>query len=165
MVCRVHLRLAAVIATGAMLLWAARPARAADDKPADPPADGGAKEVRTGSFQIKIPQRCKDSDIPTLIARLGWGTMEDVKKAGESEYDLAKESFEMYVPGDYTGKEPYGLLVWVNPGPGGGVRREWIDVLDKHKLIWVGANRSGNDRAGWIRLGMALDAAHYVPTT
>src|SRR4051794_8969088 len=186
MVCRIHLRLAAVIAMGAILLCTARPARAADDeKPAGPgvdaganagagadaganvgaDADAGAKEVRTGSFQIKIPQRRKDSDIPTLTARLGWGTMEEVKKAGESEYDLAKESFEMYVPPEYTGKEPYGLLVWVNPGPGGGVRREWIDVLNKHKLIWVGANNSGNDRAGWIRLGLALDAAHYVPTT
>src|SRR5512133_1877940 len=100
-------RLAAVVAIVASLVVPSWPARAADDKP----ADGGAKEVKTGSFQIMIPQRCKESVIPTLIARMGWGTMEEVKKAGEADYNLSDETFEVYVPADYTGTEPYGLLV------------------------------------------------------
>ena len=125
----------------------------------------GAGEVRTGAYQIKVPARCKDSAIPTLIARLGWGTMEDVQKAGgDTDYDLKDETFEVYVPPDYTGKEPYGLLVWVNPGPSGRVHEPWTKVLDKHKVIWVGADNSGNNRAGWVRLGMALDAAQHMPS-
>ena len=123
------------------------------------------KEFKTGSFQIKVPTRCKDSAIPALIARLGWGTMDDVKKAGgDQDYNLSDEAFEVYVPPAYDGKEPYGLLVWVNPGPSGRVHEQWRKVLDKHKLIWVGANNSGNNRTGWVRLGMALDAAQYMPT-
>src|SRR2546423_5191062 len=146
--------LAAMLGVVASMVLPTEPARGAD-----------AREVKTGSFPIKIPERCKERVIPTLIARLGWGTMEEVKKAGEADYNLSDETFEVYVPADYTGKEPYGLLVWVNPGSQGSVYKQWTDVLDKHKLIWVGANKSGNDRAGWIRLGLALDAARYVPTT
>jgi hypothetical protein len=120
--------------------------------------------VKTGSFQIKILERCRDSAVPQIISRLGWGTMDAVKKTGaEQDYDLATETFEVYVPPAYTGKEPYGLFVWVNPGPDGKVRDQWTDVLNKHKLIWIGANNSGNNRTGWIRMGLALDAAHYMP--
>ena len=133
--------------------------------PAGASAADEAKQIKTGSFQIKIPTRCKDSAIPTLIARHGWGTMDDVKKAGgDTDYDLAKETFEVYVPPQYDGSDAYGLLVWVNPGPSGKVYEQWTKVLDKHKLIWVGANNSGNNRTGWVRLGMALDAAQYMPT-
>jgi Esterase PHB depolymerase len=35
-------------------------------------------------------------------------------------------------------------------------------VLDSHKLIWIGANHSGNDRALWCRAGLAIDAAYNV---
>ena len=72
------IRLAALIAVVVATVLPIAPARAAD----------GDAEVKTGSFQVKIPERCKDSVIPTLIARLGWGTMEEVKKAGEADYDL-----------------------------------------------------------------------------
>jgi poly(3-hydroxybutyrate) depolymerase len=125
----------------------------------------GDANSKTGAFQIKIPERCKDSAIPSIIARLGWGTMESVKQShAEQDYNLADETFEVYVPADYTGKEPYGLFVWVNPGPDGKVHGSWAKVLDKHKLIWVGANNSGNNRSGWIRMGLALDAVNYMPT-
>jgi hypothetical protein len=120
---------------------------------------------RTGSFQIKIPQRCKDSAIPLLVSRFGFAPIDPAKDPDvEKDYDLAKESFEVYVPPAYTGKEPYGLIVWVSASPGGNVHQQWIDVLNKHKLIWVGANNSGNNRNGRIRLGLAVDAAHYMPT-
>jgi hypothetical protein len=131
---------------------------------ADEPQPAG-KETRTGKFQIHVPERCRDSAVPTLVARMGWGNMDSVKKSGwEQDYDLKNETFEVYVPPDYTGKEPYGLIVWVNPGPTGNVHNDWVPVLDKHKLIWIGANNSGNNRSSWIRLGMALDAAKYMPT-
>ena len=117
-----------------------------------------AKETKTGSFQITISQRSKESAIPLIVSRLGWGTMDSVKKSGaEQDYDLKNETFEVYVPATYTGQEAYGLFVWVNAGDNGGTPERWRDVLDKHRLIWVGANHSGNQRAGWVRLGLALD--------
>jgi hypothetical protein len=36
-----------------------------------------------------------------------------------NDYNLPDESFELYVPPDYTGDKPFGLLVFVNPHPGG----------------------------------------------
>ena len=132
----------------------------------DAAADSGAgAKPRTGSFQIKIAKRCKDSAIPVVVSRLGFAPLDPVKDAAvEKDYDLANETFEVYVPPAYNGKEPYGLIVWVNAGPTGRVHQPWVDVLNKHKLIWVGANNSGNNRTGRIRLGLAVDAANYMPT-
>ena len=35
-------------------------------------------------------------------------------------------------------------------------------MLADEKLIWIGANNSGNDRWHWYRTGLALDAAHNM---
>jgi hypothetical protein len=131
---------------------------------ADSPA--GA-EPRTGAFQLHVPTRSKHSAVANIIARMGWGTMDDVKAAaakdgGDVDYALSDETYEAFVPEDYDGTEPYGLLVWVNAGPEGTPPRDWLDVLGEHKLIWVGANNSGNNRSKWIRLGLAIDAAEHM---
>ena len=76
------------------------------------------------------------------------------------DYNLADESFEVYVPASYDGSEPYGLLVWINAGESGAPPAEYLPVLDEHKLIWLGANRSGNPRSFWHRAGLALDALY-----
>ena len=122
---------------------------------------------RTGAYQLKIAERSRNSAIALICARMGWGNMEQVKAAAlkdgaDADYDLANETFEVYVPEKYTGDEPCGLFVWVSAGPTGRVHEQWIDVLDKHKLIWVGANKSGNNRSKWVRLGLAIDAAEHM---
>jgi len=131
-------------------------------------ADAPAKPPKTGSFQMTIPERSKSSVILGITARLGWGNKAEVEAAakkdgGEVDYNLSNETFDVVVPDDYTGDEPYGLLVWISPGRGGGPHREWLDVLRRHKLIWIGATNTGNDRTRWVRLGLAIDAADYMP--
>jgi hypothetical protein len=79
------------------------------------------------------------------------------------ELDLAKESFQLYLPKDYDAAKPAGLIVWVSPGPRGGIpRREWVDLLDRHNLIWIGANNSGNNRLLADRIRLAIEAAYNV---
>lgn len=78
------------------------------------------------------------------------------------DYAIDQESFEVYVPDSYDGSEPYGLFVWINAGPHGGPREDYLPVLDQHKLIWIGANNSGNDRSFWHRAGLALDGRHNM---
>ena len=122
---------------------------------------------RTGSFQIQITERSKASAILGITARMGWGGKADVEAAakkdgGEVDYDISKETFDVFVPEDYKADEPYGLIVWINPGKGGAPRREWLDVLRKHKLAWIGATNTGNDRTKWVRLGVAIDAAAHM---
>jgi hypothetical protein len=131
---------------------------------ADPPATG---KSRAGAFQLHVPDRSKHSAIANIIARMGWGTMDDVKAAaakdgGDVDYKLSGETFEAFVPEDYDGAEPYGLVVWVNAGPEGTPPKHWLDTLREHKLIWVGANNSGNNRSKWVRIGLALDAAEHM---
>jgi hypothetical protein len=93
---------------------------------------------------------------------MGW-PMKSIQSSGkEQDYDLSKESFMMYASNEYDGHEPWGLFVWVSAGNGGRFPESWLDVLEKRKLLAVSANNSGNDRVPWVRLGLALDAAHNV---
>ena len=82
----------------------------------------------------------------------------------EGDYELPNESFEVRVPNTYTPADPgWGLVVWVSPmNSGAPPRRDWSDILDSHKLIWIGADGSGNERAAWCRIGLAIDAAYNL---
>jgi dienelactone hydrolase len=56
----------------------------------------------------------------------------------------SQEEWRVYVPPDYDGSQPYGVLVWISPGEGGQMEENWQHVLSEHKLIYVGADKSGN---------------------
>ena len=146
----------------------APPVRAADEPETPVRRDiDGARAKKTGSFQVRIPERSRSSAILGITARMGWGGKAEVEAAakkdgGEVDYNLSDETFDVFVPESYTGKEPYGLIVWISPGRGGAPRAEWLDVLRKHKLIWVGNTNTGNDRTKWVRLGLAIDAADHM---
>ena len=131
---------------------------------ADGPA--GAKP-RVGAFELHIPERSKASALANVLARMGWGTVESAKAAAVKDgvpvdYDLSGETFQAFVPNTYDGTEPFGLMVFVNAGNTGGPPQQWLQVLREHKLIWVGADNSGNNRPKWIRMGLAIDAAEHM---
>jgi pimeloyl-ACP methyl ester carboxylesterase len=46
--------------------------------------------------------------------------------------------------------------------PSGQLPEMWKQTLETHNLIWIGANRSGNDRGVGVRFGLALDAVHNI---
>jgi poly(3-hydroxybutyrate) depolymerase len=123
---------------------------------------------KTGTFSATFAERSPLSPVPDVGKRMGWTTdMMKRSKSGDNslelEYDLNNESFEIVVPSSYTPAEKWGLFVFVNAGPGGKLHhQDWLAVLEKHKLIWIGANKSGNNRAVWIRMALALDAAHNM---
>jgi predicted esterase len=109
---------------------------------------------RTGSFDATLPARSPESDGRRWAERFGFRG--DVLS---QEYDLAKESFNVYVPEDYdpTG-EPFGLVVWVSPFRDGAIPADFRPVFDERHLIWIGANDAGNERSILPRMGLALDA-------
>ena len=81
----------------------------------------------------------------------------------EGHYDLARESFEVFVPDTYDPDKPAGLFVWISPASSGGLAKsENLAALGDHNILWIGANNSGNDRWHWYRTGLALDAAHNM---
>lgn len=80
-----------------------------------------------------------------------------------SASEPADESFEIYVPAGYGPGDEFGLLVWVSPNPNGHIPGPgFFDVLDRHRVIWIGPNRAGNQRPGEERVALARLAARNM---
>jgi hypothetical protein len=121
-----------------------------------------AEEAKKGSYQLKLTDRSPLSAIARQAERCGWQLAAINKSQHEKDYDIAGESFEVWVPDAYTDDGTWGLMVWISPGGNGAVIRQWQELLEEHKLVWIGPNKAGNPRAMWCRAGLALDAAHAM---
>ena len=53
--------------------------------------------------------------------------------------------WEVYVPKNYNPDLPAGVMVFVSPSNKGDLPAGWAGVMEDHNLIWVSANKSGND--------------------
>lgn len=163
--------------------WLARldgegPAALAKELGADPPTDelqlhrdaGAAAPPelatphRLGAFRTRFTERSPLSSVETYRDRYDRSREAMVQyDPAEGHYDLASESFEVFVPDNYSPEKPAGLLVWISPANSGGLGRPGnLKVLAEENLIWIGANNSGNDRWHWYRTGLALDAANNM---
>jgi tetratricopeptide (TPR) repeat protein len=115
---------------------------------------------RPGTYKVAFSERSTWSARDEVLRRSG--TPGEIVEKGAPQalrYDLAKESFQVQVPDGEAPAQGWGLFVWISPGPfGGAYRAERVAALSKHRLIWIGANASGNDRNRWDRWGLALDA-------
>ena len=118
-----------------------------------------SKEVRRGSFTIAFTERSPLSAIPVFVERF-WTEEKRIITGGK--YNISEETFEVYVPSEYQHGTPYGLFVFISPGSSGTVPSAYKPILDKHRLIWIGANNAGNPREPWNRYGLAIDAVHNV---
>ena len=85
------------------------------------------------------------------------------REGTDHEYILADESFQLLVPASCNADNAHGLFVWISPG-GSNLPREWLEVLERHKLIWICPNNAGNPRHFLVRLCLALDAVHNAKT-
>src|SRR5258706_8846228 len=121
-----------------------------------------ADEAKTGSYHTTFTDRSPLSAVEAQAKRFGWQMAGLNASQFEKNYDLPNESFEVNVPESYKAGDGWGLLVWVSAGGGGNVHEGWRDVLEKHKLMWIGPNKVGNERAIWCRMGLAIDAAHNM---
>lgn len=120
---------------------------------------------RTGAFTLRLPGRSPESAADAVAGRLEVAA-QDLSRGGALAYDPEDESLEMVVPESYRPEAGWGAVVWVSPTPRGSPPgppvEELTRVLADHRLLWVGANGSGNGRGIADRLGLALDAAHAV---
>jgi len=110
---------------------------------------------RTGQFDASLPIRSPLSERERWIERFQFpGDLEGW------DYDLAEESFSLYVPHDYDPQgDPYGAVVWISPFGDGTIPDGLRSVFDRRRLIWIAANEAGNARHLFHRAGLALDAA------
>jgi len=127
-------------------------------------AGAEAQDVKRGGFKESFTEKHPLSSVGEWCKRYG-DSIESIRKADDKggEYDLARESFDVYVPGGYDGSLPFGLVVFISPNPAAAdPEKSEIPILDKHGLLWVGAINSGNERRKWHRANLALDAAHNM---
>jgi tetratricopeptide (TPR) repeat protein len=119
---------------------------------------------RLGRYRVSFSHRSGLSGLDEYLERAGIDRGEVLAEdPSAGTYDLADETFYVYVPSGYRPAEPHGLLVWISPTPFGGFgSSDMQETLDRHRLIWIGADNSGNGRARWDRVGLALDAVHNM---
>lgn len=116
---------------------------------------------QVGRFRVRFEDR-HPLGSPEVYAERH-GLEREVLGEDSARYDLAQESFEVFVPESYRPGRPAGLLVWVSPVPWGGFTREATrELLERERIVWIGANRSGNQRPKWDRVGLALDAVYNM---
>ena len=111
-------------------------------------------EPRTGSYTTSFTERTPLSSLAEMTRRM--------PRLKPSDYDLAQESFCVTVPTSPDTRSPYGLLVFINSADSGECPENYKGFLEKHRLIWAGANKSGNERLTPARMGLALDAVHNL---
>ena len=77
-------------------------------------------------------------------------------------YDVSKESFDILLPKSWNAREPFGLFIWIGAGNSTAIPKEWVKILDEHRLIFVAARNSGNRRNLFDRVRLAIDANHNL---
>ncbi len=142
------------------------PLRLQDDIEALAPEAG-----RRGRYRVRFGRPSPLSALQIIEERYGYDHQQVLEvDPAAGTYDLADESFEVFVPeedggdgrSDGTASTGFGLMVWVSPTQHGRPYPHLLETLRRHRVIWVGANSAGNPRAGWDRMALALDAAHNM---
>lgn len=108
---------------------------------------------RTGTYKTTFAERHPEGVWKRMALRIG-GL--DPKRTTEA-YDIAKEEFDVFVPPEYDGSVPYGLIVYTSPGKGGGAGMYKAELI-RHRVIWIGASNVPNERDVVPRFGLSLDA-------
>lgn len=124
----------------------------------------GADAPRTGRYTTAFSEHSPMSTWPLFVERMGalYNLQKDQAEPSDAHYDLAQEPYDIYVPKSYDGSVPYGLIAYVNSGDGGGPPGKYADICDKHKLIWIGGTKIGNERSTWFRIRLSIDGVHNI---
>jgi predicted peptidase len=94
-------------------------------------AEGEPAEPRTGFYRESV----------TPLELLG-SAAQGIENILPSDQEI---EWEIVVPKSYSVDTPPGLVVYVSSTEKGGPPRDWNDMLQEYNLIWIGANKSGND--------------------
>ena len=76
-------------------------------------------------------------------------------------FDFKTERFLCHVPDTYTGREAFGLIVFIPGGkqPLAGVPADWFPVLRERRLLFICPQRAYNTMDSALRQGLAVVAA------
>lgn len=74
-------------------------------------------------------------------------------------FDFNREAFYVYVPPNYDGSEPFGLLVFIYSRNAYTIPRGWLSALEERKLVYVSPQNVGNGQPMSRRCGISTVAA------
>ncbi len=121
----------------------------------------GAPEPVSSSPGKASPWATPGNNDVTLGALEDYSALVPTEAFWKPDYsaNLGVETFDVYVPPEYDGSEPYGLITFINAGGSGGQPNgDLKPLLSEHKLVWVAADGVGNPeysvkRLGWAHMG------------
>jgi hypothetical protein len=92
------------------------------------------------------------------IVRLDPGVTNTLERSNAVDYslNLAQEQYFLYVPKSYSGKQPFGLVVYISPTDGAGLPTGWSDVLDRRHLLYIAPFGAGNSCMQKRRTGLGV---------
>lgn len=135
------------------------------------PQDAWVRALRTlaPSQTVHFASRDPSSTLDEFARRMRFAPPDEAERR-DNDFAIEAESFELYVPPRCSDAGPAGgaeirrcgLIAWISPHASGHPPPEWQAVLDARGLLWVGANRSGNERALAVRVDLALAGAASV---
>lgn len=107
--------------------------------------------VRTGLYLTSFNQTTPLADIGEVLRRTLPAPTYDSYLAKNDlptgqVINPADEQWQVYVPENYDGNKPYGVLVWVAPQDALEFPAGWRGILDRQRVIYVSAAKSGNDQ-------------------
>jgi len=115
------------------------------------PPDDSANPAGCEERDMQFTQAAPYSDVTNLTRHFGF-------RVEMPEYSIADESFRLLIPRAYSTHESWGLLVWISASDEPIIPSDWEPELEKHRLLFVGARHSGNQRHPLDRFRLALDA-------
>jgi hypothetical protein len=69
---------------------------------------------------------------------------------------LKNYNFNIHIPANYNGNEPFGIITFINASSNGNIISSWLPVLAEKKLILIAGNNIGNSVAISTRVGVVL---------
>lgn len=92
---------------------------------------------RSNEVTLRLLSPLANAEVARVLAQSAAGLREQA-------IDLARETFEVYVP-PMPPPAGYALLVFIPPWQKSYLPAGWASVLNKHGVIFVSASKSGND--------------------
>ncbi|MEM9108491.1 MAG: hypothetical protein AAGC72_00515 [Planctomycetota bacterium] len=123
---------------------------------------------RVGSFTLTAPgapakiylQAGHDygADLdPKMVSRARKGELKWI-----TDKDTEGVTYQVIVPKSYEPGRPHGVLVFISAGDGGKLPKPFHTLLEKYRLIAIGADKSGNKRDTLLRHTYAVHAVALI---
>ena len=95
-----------------------------------------------------------------LVSNISLGALTDPSKVNRKwtedidyDIDLTSWKYDVYVPVDYDGTKPYGLVVYTSSNSSGVILSQ---AATQRNLIWIAPRNVGNSQSVDVRLGASL---------